>query len=59
LSKKTTGMDHNKIELLTGLNRKVNYDFERDQVLEEDIDQMIEIYETLTEEEEEELYKNL
>ena len=52
-------MDHNKIELLTGLNRKVNYDFEHDQVMEEDIDQMIEIYETLTEEEEEELYKNL
>ena len=52
-------MDHNKIELLTGLNQKINYDFERDQVLEEDIDQMIEIYETLTDEEEEELYKNL
>lgn len=52
-------MDHNKIELLTGLNQKINYDFEHDQVVEEDIDQMIEIYETLTDEEEEELYKNL
>lgn len=52
-------MDHNKIELLTGLQRKVDYDFERDEVLEEDIDQMVEIYETLTEEEEDELYKNL
>lgn len=59
MSKKTKGMDHNKIELLTGLNQKINYDFEHDQVVEEDIDQMIEIYETLTDEEEEELYKNL
>jgi|688.fasta_scaffold593124_1 hypothetical protein len=52
-------MDYHKIELLTGLQRKVDYDSERDEVLEEDIDQIIEIYDTLTEEEEEELYKNL
>ena len=43
-------MDRNKIELLTGLQRKVDYDSEHNEVLEEDIDQIIEIYDTLTEE---------
>ena len=33
-------MDRNKIELLTGLQRKVDYDSEHNEVLEEDIDQI-------------------
>jgi hypothetical protein len=52
-------MNHNKIELITGLQRKIDYDFELDQVMEEDIDHMIELYDSLTEEEESELWKTL
>jgi hypothetical protein len=52
-------MDHNKIEMITGLQRKIDYDFEFDQVMEEDIDQMVELCESLSEEEEQELWKNL
>jgi hypothetical protein len=52
-------MDHSKIEQLTGLQRKIDYDFELDQVMEEDIDHMIELYDSLTEEEESELWKTL
>jgi hypothetical protein len=52
-------MDHNKIEMITGLQRKIDYDFELDQVVEEDIDHMVELYDSLTEEEESELWKNL
>lgn len=52
-------MDHNKIEMITGLQRKIDYDFKLDQVVEEDIDHMVELYDSLTEEEESELWKNL
>jgi|LauGreDrversion4_2_1035121.scaffolds.fasta_scaffold2165077_1 hypothetical protein len=52
-------MDHNKIELITGLQRKIDYDFELDQVMEDDIDHMVELYDSLTEEEESELWKTL
>jgi hypothetical protein len=52
-------MDYNKIEQLTGLNRKINYDYEMDQVMDEDIEHMVELYESLTDEEEVELYKIL
>ena len=52
-------MDHNKIEMITGLQRKIDYDFELDQVMEEDIYQMVELCESLSDEEEKELWKNL
>ena len=52
-------MDHSKIEMITGLQRKIDYDLDLDQVVEEDIDHMVELYDSLTEEEESELWKNL
>ena len=59
LYNKKQNMDYNKIEQLTGLNRKINYDYEMDQVMDEDIEHMVELYESLTDEEEVELYKIL
>jgi hypothetical protein len=52
-------MDHSKIEQLTGLQRKIDYDFELDQVMEEDIDQMVNLCESLSDEEEQELWRQI
>jgi hypothetical protein len=52
-------MDRNKIEMITGLQRKIDYDFELDQVMEEDIDHMVNLCESLSDEEEQELWKTL